>query len=164
MRGLFTFWNLFGLIVFLLGGAFYLKGQEKTGPAALPIPAEEAAQNTLALVLLRPNPPEGFLKETRTLELGPGETPGGKALELWSEAASAPKPKVLFFQGKRLWVDLPQNFALGLDATLEAFRLYSLAYTLLSTFPQAEEVRFLVEGRPSAGLAHLDLSKPIRLP
>ncbi len=164
MRGLLTFWNLFGFLVFLLGAGFYLKSQKNPGPAALPIPAEEAVKGTLALVLLRPNPPEGFLKETRTLELAPGETPGGKALDLWSEAALAPRPKALFFQEKRLVVDLPQDFALGLDATLEAFRLYSLAYTLLSTFPQAKEVLFLVEGRPSAGLAHLDLSKPIRLP
>ncbi|MFN3368866.1 MAG: GerMN domain-containing protein [Thermus sp.] len=61
-------------------------------------------------------------------------------------------------------VDLPADFAQGLDASQEALRLYSLAYTLLSTFPQAQEVRFLVEGEPRPGLAHLDLSRPIQLP
>ncbi len=61
-------------------------------------------------------------------------------------------------------VDLPQDFAQGLDAPLEVFRLYSLVYTLLASFPGAKEVRFLVEGKPSPGLAHLDLSQPYTLP
>jgi hypothetical protein len=164
MRKLLTLWNIVGLIVFLLGGLFYWQTGGGRPPTALPLPAEEVAKNALVLVLYRPNPPQGFLKETQTLDLGPGETPGAKALLAWSQAVSAPKPLALFLEGKRLIVDLPQDFALGLDAGLEVFRLYSLAYTLLSTFPQAEEVRFLVEGKPGPGLAHLDLTKPIRLP
>ena len=46
----------------------------------------------------------------------------------------------------------------------EVYRVYSLAYTLLATFPEGSEVRFLVEGQPSPGLAHLDLEVPVRLP
>lgn len=164
MKRLFTFWNLLGLLVFLLGVLTYLSlGQRGSSPLALPLPAQEADKNALTLVLYRPNPPQGFLKETQTLELNPGETPGEKALTAWAEATGAPRPRALFIQEKRLVVDLPKDFALGLDATLEAFRLYSLAYTLLATF-QGEEVLFLVEGKPSPGLAHLDLSEPIRLP
>lgn len=85
-------------------------------------------------------------------------------MALWAEALSAPVPKALFRRGKELVVDLPEGFAQGLDAPGEVYRLYSLAYTLLATFPQAEEVRFLVEGTPQPGLAHLDLQKPFRLP
>lgn len=61
-------------------------------------------------------------------------------------------------------VDLPEDFVRGLDAEGEVYRLYSLAYTLLATFPEGSEVRFLVEGQPSPGLAHLDLEVPVRLP
>ncbi len=158
-----TFWNLFGLLAFLAGSLLYAQSQGERTPLALPLPAEEASKDALTLVLYRPSPPQGFLKESLTLDLGPGETPGGAALSAWAQAVGAPRPLALFFKERRLVVDLPPGFALGLDATLEAFRLYSLAYTLLATF-QAEEVRFLVEGKPSAGLAHLDLSRPIRLP
>jgi len=164
MRRLLTPWNLLGLAVFLTGGLFYWKAQGGRTPMALPLPAEEVHAQSLVLVLYRPNPPQGFLKETQTLSLGPGESPGAAALKAWSQAVEAPRPLALFFQGQRLVVDLPRDFALGLDATLEAYRLYSLAYTLLATFPQAAEARFLVEGRPSPGLAHLDLNQPIRLP
>ena len=61
-------------------------------------------------------------------------------------------------------VDLPEDFVRGLDAEGEVYRLYSLAYTLLATFPEGSEVRFLVDGQPSPGLAHLDLEVPVRLP
>ncbi|WP_353513185.1 GerMN domain-containing protein [Thermus sp. LT1-2-5] len=165
MRGLFTFWNVFGLLVFLLGAFVYWKSAGSEAPGALPLPAEgEAKPNTLVLVLYRPDPPQGFLKENHTLTLGPGESPEGRALAAWAEATQSPAPKSLFRLEKALVVDLPAGFAQGLDATEEAFRLYSLAYTLLATFPGAEEVRFLLEGKPSPGLAHLDLAKPIRLP
>ncbi|GAA5334686.1 MULTISPECIES: GerMN domain-containing protein [Thermus] len=165
MRGLFTFWNVLGLLIFALGAFVYWKSAGKEATGALPLPSEgEAKANALVLVLHRPDPPRGFLKETETLTLAPGESPEGRALAAWAEATQSPRPRALFRTGKTLVVDLPANFAQGLDATGEAFRLYSLAYTLLATFPEAEEVRFLVEGKPTPGLAHLDLQKPIRLP
>ncbi|GAA6755170.1 spore gernimation protein [Thermus sp. 2.9] len=164
MRGLFTFWNVFGLLVFVLGAFVYWKSAGNEAPGALSLPSPgEAKPETLVLVLYRPDPPRGFLKESQTLTLGPGESPEGRALAVWAEATQSPAPKALFRLEKALVVDLPAGFAQGLDAMEEAFRLYSLAYTLLTTFG-AEEVRFLVEGKPSPGLAHLDLTKPIRLP
>lgn len=75
-----------------------------------------------------------------------------------------PHPLGLFAAEGRLVVDLPEDFVRGLDAEGEVYRLYSLAYTLLATFPEGSEVRFLVEGQPSPGLAHLDLEVPVRLP
>uniref|UniRef100_A0A7V3ZZP0 Spore gernimation protein n=1 Tax=Thermus tengchongensis TaxID=1214928 RepID=A0A7V3ZZP0_9DEIN len=165
MRRLLTFWNLLGLVFFALGAMVYWRSPGPQGSSALPLPSEETqAASSLPMILYLPNPPQGLLKETRTLELAPGDTPENKILAAWAEALGAPKPRALYRLGKLLVVDLPADFALGLDASQEALRLYSLAYTLLSTFPQAQEVRFLVEGEPKPGLAHLDLSQPYRLP
>ncbi len=164
MKRFLTLWNLLGLAVFLLGGLLYWQAKGSPPAPILPLPAEERQASSLALVLHRPNPPQGFLKETLTMELGPGETPEAKALQAWAEALKAPRPRALFRTGEALVVDLPQDFAQGLDASSEVYRLYSLVYTLLATFPGAKEVRFLVEGKPSPGLAHLDLSQPYTLP
>lgn len=165
MRRLLTFWNLLGLVLFTLGALVYWQSQGWRASSALPLPSEEAsAASSLPVLLYLPNPPQGLLKETRTLELAPGDTPENKVLAAWAEALQAPKPRALYRLGNLFVVDLPADFALGLDASQEALRLYSLAYTLLSTFPQAQEVRFLVEGEPKPGLAHLDLSQPFRLP
>ncbi|MFM9420579.1 MULTISPECIES: GerMN domain-containing protein [Thermus] len=165
MRRLLTFWNLLGLVLFTLGALVYWQSQGWRASSALPLPSEEAsAASSLPVLLYLPNPPQGLLKETRTLELAPGDTPENKVLAAWAEALQAPKPRALYRLGELFVVDLPADFALGLDASQEALRLYSLAYTLLSTFPQAQEVRFLVEGEPKPGLAHLDLSQPFRLP
>lgn len=165
MRGLLTFWNLLGLAFFSLGALVYWQGQGGQAPSALPLPSEEnSGASSLPMILYLPNPPQGLLRETRTLELAPGDTPENKVLATWAEALQAPKPRALYQLDKLLVVDLPADFALGLDASQEALRLYSLAYTLLSTFPQAQEVRFLVEGEPKPGLAHLDLNLPFRLP
>ncbi|MFN4072004.1 MAG: GerMN domain-containing protein [Thermus sp.] len=165
MRRLLTPFNLLGLAFFGLGALVYWQGQGGQAPSALPLPSEETpAANTLPMILYLPNPPQGLLKETRTLELAPGDTPESKVLATWAQALKAPKPRGLYRLDRLLVVDLPADFAQGLDASQEALRLYSLAYTLLSTFPQAQEVRFLVEGEPRPGLAHLDLSRPIQLP
>ncbi|WP_038056951.1 GerMN domain-containing protein [Thermus amyloliquefaciens] len=165
MRRLLTFWNLLGLAFFVLGAMVYWQSSGPQASSALPLPSEEAqAASSLPAILYLPNPPQGLLKETRTLELGPGDTPESKVLATWAEALGAPRPRALYRMAGRLVVDLPADFVRGLDASQEALRLYSLAYTLLATFPQAEEVRFLVEGEPKPGLAHLDLSQPYRLP
>ncbi|WP_105317860.1 GerMN domain-containing protein [Thermus tenuipuniceus] len=165
MRRLLTFWNLLGLAVFALGAMVYWQSPGYPVSSALPLPSEETlAASSLPTILYLPNPPQGLRKETRTLELAPGDTPESKILATWAETLQAPKPRALYRLGKLFVVDLPGDFALGLDASQEALRLYSLAYTLLSTFPQAQEVRFLVEGEPKPGLAHLDLSQPFRLP
>lgn len=164
MRTFLSFWNLFGLGFFLLGLWFYGASQTPKGPRALPLPAEEARPTALSLVLHRPDPPQGFRKETLTQELPPGTDPHLAALKAWSEALSAPSPKAIFPVENVLVVDLPRDFLRGLSVGEEVYRLYSLAYTLLSTFPQYEAVRFLAEGEPVPGLAHLDLREPIRLP
>ncbi|MFN4070786.1 MAG: GerMN domain-containing protein [Thermus caldifontis] len=165
MRRLLTFWNLLGLTFFALGAVVYWQVPGHPASSALPLPSEETlAARSLPTILYLPNPPQGLLKETRTLELAPGDTPESKVLITWAEALGAPKPRALYRMAQVFVVDLPADFALGLDASQEALRLYSLAYTLLSTFPQAQEVRFLVEGEPKPGLAHLDLSQPYRLP
>lgn len=165
MRRILTPWNLLGLLAFLLGALVFWQTRGGQTPSALPLPpGEEVSPDRLVLTLYRPNPPQGFLREPLALELEPGETREGRALAAWAEALGAPAPRGLYRVGGRLVVDLPADFARGLDATQEAFRLYSLAYTLLATFPQAEEVRFLVEGEARVGLAHLDLRQPVRLP
>ncbi len=164
MRRFLSLWNLLGGALFLLGLWAYLATASPRGAKALPLPAgEEEQAQTLVLNLERPSP-QGFLGEKLNLELKPGEDPYARALKAWAEALKAPSPLGLFRYGKVFVVDLPQGFAQGLDAEGEALRVYSLAYTLLRTFPEAEAVRFLVEGAPSPGLAHLDLSEPIRLP
>lgn len=159
-----SLWNLLGLALFLLGALAFWRSQG-AGPRGLapPLGGNPSPQPAFPAALPA-HPPQGFVKEVQDAELSPGETPEGKALALWAEALSAPVPKALFRRGKELVVDLPEGFAQGLDAPGEVYRLYSLAYTLLATFPQAEEVRFLVEGTPQPGLAHLDLQKPFRLP
>ena len=53
-------------------------------------------------------------------------------------------------------------FWLDRERLLQA--LEEKAAELLATFPEGSEVRFLVEGQPSPGLAHLDLEVPVRLP
>ncbi|WP_337845117.1 GerMN domain-containing protein [Thermus sp.] len=164
MRALLTSWNLLGLALFLLGLWLFQASQAPQGPKALPLPAEEAQPTTLSLVLHRPDPPQGFRKETLAQELPPGSDPLQAALKAWSEALSAPSPKAVFPVGKTLVVDLPQDFLKGLSVAEEVYRLYSLAYTLLATFPQYEAARFLAEGKPAPGLAHLDLREPVRLP
>ncbi|TBH21808.1 GerMN domain-containing protein [Thermus thermamylovorans] len=165
MRRILTFWNLLGLLTFLLGALVFWQTRGGQTPGALPLPpGEEASPDRLALTLYRPDPPRGFLRESLLLDLEPGETRESRALAAWAEALGAPVPRGLYRVGGRLVVDLPKDFVQGLDATQEAFRLYSLAYTLLATFPQGEEVRFLVEGEPRVGLAHLDLREPVRRP
>lgn len=165
MRRALTPWNLLGLLVFLLGLWAFWQGQANPSTSALPLLPQEAPQpRALPLTLYRPDPPRGLLKENRTVEIAPGEAPEAAVIQLWAQAAGAPPPLGVYWLGKTLVVDLPANFAQGLDASGETLRTYSLAYTLLATFPKAEEVRFLVAGRPSPGLAHLDLQKPIRLP
>lgn len=165
MRRPLTFWNLLGLAVFALGALVYWQSPGRQASTALPLPSEETpAASSLPTILYLPNPPQGLRKETRTLELAPGDTPENKVLAAWAEALKAPKPRALYRMAQVFVVDLPADFLLGLDASQEALRLYSLAYTLLTTFPQAQEVRFLVEGEPKPGLAHLDLSQPYRLP
>ncbi|BFH88046.1 GerMN domain-containing protein [Thermus thermophilus] len=147
-------------------GAFRLLAKPRPQPPkALPLPADEAArEEKLTLNLYRPDPPRGFLREPVVLEVGLGENPYEKALLAWAQATGSPTPLGLFAAEGRLVVDLPKDFVRGLDAEGEVYRLYSLAYTLLATFPEGSEVRFLVEGQPSPGLAHLDLEVPVRLP
>lgn len=108
MRKALTPWNLLGLFLFLVGILAYWQGQGGGSPHALPLPQGEATSpNRLPLVLYRPDPPKGFLKETLSLDLAPGETPEGKALGTWAEAVGAPAPKALYRLGQGLVVDLP---------------------------------------------------------
>ncbi|BCZ94357.1 hypothetical protein TthAK1_09740 [Thermus thermophilus] len=165
MRKYLSVYNLLGLLVFALGLFVYWQSPVPNPPKALPLPADEAArEEKLTLNLYRPDPPQGFLREPVVLEVGLGENPYEKALLAWAQATGSPTPLGLFAAEGRLVVDLPEDFARGLDAEGEVYRLYSLAYTLLATFPEGSEVRFLVEGQPSPGLAHLDLEVPVRLP
>lgn len=162
---LFSLWNFLGLIFFALGALVYWQSQGWHSPSALPLPTDPTTgPGELTMILYRPNPPQGLQKETLTLPLGPGEAPLSKVLAVWAEATKAPRPKALYQWDGLLVTDLPADFAQGLDVSGETLRLYSLAYTLLATFPQAQEVRFLVEGEPKPGLTHLDLSQPFRLP
>ena len=154
MRKYLSVYNLLGLLVFALGLFVYWQSPVPNPPKALPLPADEAArEEKLTLNLYRPDPPRGFLREPVVLEVGLGENPYEKALLAWAQATGSPTPLGLFAAEGRLVVDLPEDFVRGLDAEGEVYRLYSLAYTLLATFPEGSEVRFELLAIGTVGVA-----------
>lgn len=165
-KALLTPWNLLGLLLFLLGLFLFLTLGQAPRPntPGLALPGEEGGPKTLSLNLYRPTPPQGFRQEAQTLKLPLGENPYGAALKAWAEALGVDPPLGAFPVGKTLVVDLPKTLFRGVDSETEAYRLYSLAYTLLSSFPGFSEVRFLVEGEAGPGVGHLDLREGFKLP
>jgi len=165
VRRWLSVWNLLGALVFLLGAVFYVRTGQEALSRPLPLPAslEAQAPRRIFVNLYLPNPPQGFLKKTEEVQLALGEEAYQKALELWMKEAKTPLSLQVFRQGEGFVVNLespPKN----LDAQGEVFLVYGLAYTLLYTFPEGKSVRFLVDGAPALGFAHLDLSEPITLP
>lgn len=165
MRRWVSVWNGLGMAVFLLGLVFYLRSGQQPPPRPLPLPAslEAQAPRSFGVNLYLPNPPQGFLKKAKEVQLALGEEAYQKALELWLEETGTFLSLQVFRQGDEFVVNL-QTPPRDLDIEGEVFLVYGLAYTLLYSFPEGTGVRFLVDGAPSLGFAHLDLSKPIALP
>ncbi len=163
---LLTPFNLAGVFLFLLGLFLFLTlgKPPQGGNPGLALPGEEAEPRAMVLNLYRPNPPQGFTQERLELSLPLGGSPYLEAARAWAEALGAEAPLGVFPVGPSLAVDLPRGFFQGLDSEAEAYRLHSLAYTLLATFPNFREVRFLVEGEAGPGTGHLDLRLGYKLP
>ncbi|MGQ9510545.1 MAG: GerMN domain-containing protein [Thermaceae bacterium] len=163
MRAWLSLWNVVGAFVFLLGSVVYVRSGEEASPKPLPLPASLEAQAPRKVVvhLHLPKPPEGFVPKAEELTLALGEDPYQKALEVWLQRTQTPLSLKVFRTPEGFVVDLldpPRS----LDIEGEVYLIYGLAYTLLNSFPEGKEVRFLVDGAPSLGFGHLDLSKPIR--
>ncbi|MER3536676.1 MAG: spore gernimation protein [Thermus sp.] len=165
MRRWLSTWNLLGALVFLLGALFYLRSGQETLSKPLPLPPalEARAPKRVAVNLYLPTPPQGFMKKMEEVQLALGEEAYQKALELWLKETGKTLSLQVFRRGEGFVVNL-QTPPRDLDVEGEVFLLYGLAYTLLYTFPEGKSVRFLVDGQPSLGFAHLDLSEPISLP
>jgi len=167
--------NLLGALLFLAGlWLFFVasrppKTKVENPPEVLVAPKQAPREVELKLYFAGP---EGFIVERRRVELGPFEDPVERAvLELTKgplvAGASAllpegsPPPRV-FRVGRTIVLDLPAAYReLGYGVRGESFLLYGLANTALAN-SDAEEVRFLLEGRPAMVLVHLSLADPIR--
>jgi len=104
--------------------------------------------------------------------LGPGEERLERA---FSELAKGPEvsgarpllpagvpPPVVFDAGPVVYVDLPGEYReLGYGVEAEILLLYGLANTALAN-SDAEEARFLLDGKPELVLGHLSLADPFR--
>jgi spore germination protein GerM len=140
-------------------------------PAPVVAPEAEAETATLALYFANPKA-TGFVLERRQVRLAPGEDRLARALAelargpeiagaapLLPEGAEAPSA---FRAGKTVFLDLPAAYrSLGYGVRGESLLLYGLANTALAN-SDAEEVRFLLDGKPAIALIHLSLADPIR--
>ncbi len=175
MRRFFTFWNVLGALVFLLGlWAFFYAGRVPptrvvNPPAQVVTPEERPRQVELKLYFAGE---KGFALERRVVELKPFESPLKRAIAELVKGPNvagaipllpkgSPAPGV-FKSGKVVVLDLPAAYReLGYGVRGESFLLYGLANTALAN-SDAEEVRFLLDGKPAMALIHLSLLDPIR--
>ncbi len=177
MKTLRSPWNLLGGLVFLAGlFAFWYGGRLPTTrvvhpPAPVVAPEAEAKEVTLALYFAKPDG-TGFVLEKRKVQLDPGEDRLARALaelvrgpEIAGASPLLPKdapPPAVYRMGRAVVLDLPAGYRdLGYGVRGESLLLYGLANTALAN-SDAEEVRFLLAGRPAMALIHLSLADPIR--
>jgi len=170
-------WNLLGGLIFLIGLlAFWygarLPATRVVHPPSPVVAAEaEAKEITLALYFAKPDG-TGFVLEKRKVQLAPGEDQLSRALvelvagpEIAGASPLLPKdapPPVAYRMGRAVVLDLPPGYRdLGYGVRGESLLLYGLANTALAN-SDAEEVRFLLGGRPAMALIHLSLADPIR--
>jgi len=175
VRGAWTLWNLLGALVLLAGlGAFFLgtrRPPDRVENPPAPVVRAEAEPEEVELKLYFAGR-EGFVLERRKVRLAPFESKLARAL---SELVKGPQlagarpllppdspvPRA-FVAGKTVYLDLPGAYKkLGYGVRGESFLLYGLANTALAN-SEADEVRFLLEGRPAMALIHLSLADPIR--
>ncbi len=175
MKGRLTLWNLLGALLFLIGLAVFLyaarRPPDRVENPPEPVVEAEAEPREVELKLYFAGR-EGFVLERRTVRLSPFESVLNRALvELVKGPGIAgaspllpPKspPPRAFVAGRTVYLDLPGAYRkLGYGVRGESFLLYGLANTALAN-AEADEVRFLLEGRPAMALIHLSLADPIR--
>ena len=177
MKRYLSGWNLAGALVFLLGlgglwyGSRLPPGRVIHPPAPVVAPEAEPREADLALYFANADA-TGFVLERRKVRLGPGEDRLARALaelargpEIAGARALLPKgapPPRAFRAGGTVFLDLPGAYrALGYGVRGESLLLYGLANTALAN-SGAEQVRFLLDGRPAMALIHLSLADPIR--
>ena len=175
MKRYLTFWNLLGAGLFLLGlWAFFFAGRvpptRVVNPPAPVVVTEEAPRKVELKLYFAGD--KGFTLERRQVELKPFESPLKRAIVELVKGPNvagampllpkgSPAPQV-FKSGKVVVLDLPAAYReLGYGVRGESFLLYGLANTALAN-SDAEEVRFLLDGKPAMALIHLSLLDPIR--
>ena len=175
MKRYLTPWNVLGGLLFVLGlWAFFYAGRVPptrvvNPPAQVVTPEERPRQVELKLYFAGE---KGFTLERRRVELKPFESALKRAIvELVKGpdvAGAVPllppgsPPPAVFQSGRVVVLNLPASYReLGYGVRGESFLLYGLANTALAN-SDAEEVRFLLDGKPAMALIHLSLLDPIR--
>jgi len=175
MKRYLTFWNVLGLLILLLGAAFYFYAGRapRTDVVNLDVAIEEPQEPRevqLRLYFAKPDA-SGFIIEKRKVTIAPKESVYQRALEELVKGparsgepllpADAPAPTV-FVSDHSAYVDLPREYAqLGYGTTGETLLIYGIANTVLDQGP-LDEVWFLIGGEPARTLGHLSLVEPIR--
>ncbi len=175
MRRWLTAWNLLGAALFALGlGVFLFAGRrppDRVENPPEPVVESETEPREVELRLYFAGR-EGFMLERRRVQLSPFESVLVRALAELVKGPSvagakpllppeSPPPRA-FAVGKTIFLDLPGAYRkLGYGVRAESFLLYGLANTALAN-TGADEVRFLLEGKPAMALIHLSLADPIR--
>jgi len=175
MKRYLTFWNVLGLLILLLGAAFYLYAGRtpRTDVVNLDVAIEEPQEPRevqLRLYFAKPDA-SGFIIEKRKVTIAPKESVYQRALEELVKGPTqsgepilppdAPVPTV-FVSDRSAYVDLPREYAqLGYGTTGETLLVYGIANTVLDQGP-LDEVWFLIGGEPARTLGHLSLVEPIR--
>ena len=161
---------MLGLFVFYLGTKRPPTKVENP-PEVVVTPAEAPREVELVLYFAGE---DGFVVERRRVELGPFEVQVERAV---AELARGPEvvgarpllpeglpPPQVYVAGKTVYVDLPSAYReLNLGVRGESLLLYGLANTALAN-SDADEVRFLLGGKPAMALIHLSLADPFRRP
>ncbi|WP_457636517.1 GerMN domain-containing protein [Oceanithermus sp.] len=175
MRRYLTFWNLLGLLVFVLGVAamLHVSRPPRTDVVNLNVTessSQEPVRAQLRLYFANADA-TGFVIEKRDVTLLPGESVYQRALaELVKGPRQVGEPLVppdvpvptVFVSGRSAYVDLPKEYGrLGYGTTGETLLIYGIANTLLDQGP-LDEVWFLIGGEPARTLGHLSLVEPIR--
>lgn len=175
MRRFFTFVNLLGLVVLVLGGLGLWAIQRDAGfqPVNLPVNLEDQGQRTVKLHFSN-DTGDGLVIEERTIQIIEGEYLLGRVLEELIRGpqmqgavplvpAGTPAPTVFLWDATAL-VDLPAVYGrLGYGSAGELALIYGIANTLLE-FNEVQQVRFLLDGREVESLGHLSLIDPFKRP
>jgi spore germination protein GerM len=167
----FSFTNMVGLVILLLGLAGLWASQTRTGTRTLNIPASlDSGPKTLKLHFAGKNG-EGQI-ETRQILLEDGQDIFVRAVEELIKgpqqqgAAPVVPPGTLapniFLQETTALVDLPAAYTkLGYATAAESSLVYGIVNTLLE-FKQVESVRFLLDGKEIESLGHISLVDPFK--
>jgi spore germination protein GerM len=175
MRRYFTFINLLGLAVLVVGGLglWAIQGDAGFQPLNLPVTMEEPGQRTVKLHFASETL-DSLVVEERSIQVVEGEYLLGRVLEELVRGpqipgaaplvpAGTPAPTV-FLRDTTALVDLPAVYGrLGYGTAGEMALIYGIANTLLE-FREVQQVRFLLDGREVESLGHLSLLDPFKRP